>query len=263
MRGRCIIAVAAAVTVAGGCGGSHTSTSHTSLVTTTTPERVTAPARPRPHPVIQHRVLAGQIPDRIPTARHVVALTFDAGADNVGAPRILSVLGRTGATATFFMTGRWAELYPQWARRIAARYPIANHTYDHTDLLRLSLEGVKNEVLGAMAAISRVTGRPPVPLFRFPYGSSDASALGVVNHLGYTAVGWTVDTLGWEGTSMGQSVESVIARAVGHLEPGEIVLMHVGSNGVDHSTLDAHALAAIIAAIRARGYKFVTLPPYL
>ncbi len=268
MRGRCIIAVAAGITAAAGCGGSHTSTSRTSSATTTTPAPVsapapvTAPAPPRPRPVVVHRVLVGQIPDRIPTSHHVVALTFDAGADNVGAPRILSVLARTGATATFFMTGRWAELYPQWARRIAARYPIANHTYDHTDLLRLSLQGVRNEVLGAMAAISRLTGRPPVPLFRFPYGSSNASALGVVNHLGYTAVGWTVDTLGWEGTSMGQSVESVIARAVGHLEPGEIVLMHVGSNGVDHSTLDAHALAAIIAAVRARGYKLVTLPQY-
>ncbi|MBV9004530.1 MAG: polysaccharide deacetylase family protein [Solirubrobacterales bacterium] len=262
MRGRCIVAVAAGVAAAAGCGGSHTSTSHTSSVTTTTPARVTVPARPHPRPVVTHRVLAGQIPDRIPTSRHVVALTFDAGADNVGAPRILSVLARTGATATFFMTGQWAELYPQWARRIAARYPIANHTYDHTDLLRLSLPGVRSEVLGAGAAISRVTGHPTVPLFRFPYGSSDASALDVVNHLGYTAIGWTVDTLGWEGTSMGQSVESVIARAVGHLEPGEIVLMHVGSNGVDHSTLDAHALAEIIAAIRARGYKFVTLPQY-
>jgi peptidoglycan/xylan/chitin deacetylase (PgdA/CDA1 family) len=264
---RGVFAAVVGLVAIAGCGGSHATSSHTTSVTTTTPApapaHATASTPARPHPAVIHRVLAGQIPDRIPTSRHVVALTFDAGADNVGAPMILSVLARTGATATFFMTGKWAELYPQWARRIAVRYPIANHTYDHTDLLSLSLDGVRNEVLGAMTAMKRVTGRPPVPLFRFPYGSSSASALGVVNRLGYTAVGWTVDTLGWEGTSMGQSVESVIERAVGHIEPGEIVLMHVGSNGVDHSTLDAHALAAIIAAVRARGYKLVTLPPYL
>jgi peptidoglycan/xylan/chitin deacetylase (PgdA/CDA1 family) len=160
------------------------------------------------------------------------------------------------------MTGRWADLYPQWARRIAARYPIGDHTFDHRDLLGLSLDAVPGEVLGAATAIERATGRPPVRLFRFPYGSSNVPTLAVVNHLGYTAVGWTVDTLGWEGTSMGQSVASVFSRAIGHLRPGEIILMHVGANPSDHSTLDADALVRIIHAARARGYRFVTLPSY-
>jgi peptidoglycan/xylan/chitin deacetylase (PgdA/CDA1 family) len=117
-------------------------------------------------------------------------------------------------------------------------------------------------VLRAAAAIKRATGRPPLALFRFPYGSSDASTLAIVNRLGDTAVGWTVDTLGWEGTSLGQSVESVTARALTHLRPGEIVLMHVGANPSDHSTLDADALPGIISAIRARGYQFVTVDQY-
>jgi peptidoglycan/xylan/chitin deacetylase (PgdA/CDA1 family) len=115
----------------------------------------------------------------------------------------------------------------------------------------------------ARAAIQRATGLPPVVLFRFPYGSSSASTLRLVNQLGYTAVGWTVDTLGWEGTSMGQSLASVTSRALEHLEPREIILMHVGANPTDHSTLDADALPGIIAAIHARGYRFVTLPVYL
>ena len=204
----------------------------------------------------------GQIPDRLPTKQHIVALTFDAGANDAGAPKILSVLSRKHVRATFFMTGRWAELYPQWARRIVARYPICNHTFDHTNLLQLPLPGVRRELLMAKAAIKRVTGRPPVPLFRFPYGSSNASTLAVVNRLGYTAVGWTVDTLGWEGRSMGQSTNSVFARVMANLQPGEIVLMHVGSSP-DHSTLDADTLARIIHAIRARGYAFVTLNQYL
>lgn len=210
-----------------------------------------------------HPVLVGQIPDRLPTAQHVVALTFDAGADNAGAPKILAALARAHVTATFFMTGRWAELYPQWARRIAARYPIGNHTFNHQDLLGLTLPAVRQEVVMAGAAIRRATGRPPIGLFRFPYGSSSAGTLRLVNGLGYTAVGWTVDTLGWEGTSMGQSLASVTARAIGHLQPGEIILMHVGANPHDHSTLDADALPGIINAIRARGYRFVTLNEYL
>jgi peptidoglycan/xylan/chitin deacetylase (PgdA/CDA1 family) len=220
------------------------------------------PVRVQPRAARAHPVLFGQIPDRLPTKRHVVALTFDAGADNAGAPKILPVLARTGVPATFFMTGRWAELYPRWARRIAARYPIGNHTFDHQDLLRLSLQSVRSELLMAKAAIKHATGRPPTPLFRFPYGSSNASTLAVVNRLGYTAVGWTVDTLGWEGTSLGQSVDSVTSRALTHLQPGEIILMHVGANPDDHSTLDADALPRIIDAIRAHGYGFAALTRY-
>jgi peptidoglycan/xylan/chitin deacetylase (PgdA/CDA1 family) len=223
----------------------------------------TQPTRKPAPPAAAHPILIGRIPDRLPTEEHVVALTFDAGADNAGVPRILSLLARNGVPATFFVTGRWADLYPQWARRIAARYPIGNHTFDHTDLLRLPLQSVHSELLMASAAIEHATGRPPFRLFRFPYGSSNMSTLAVVNQLGYTAVGWTIDTLGWEGTSMGQSASSVFSRAIDHLQPGEIVLMHVGANPTDHSTLDADALEKIITSIRTRGYRFVTVPPYL
>ena len=191
-----------------------------------------------------------------------MALTFDAGADNAGAPKILAALDRTGVAATFFMTGRWAELYPRWARRIAARYPIGNHTFDHQDLLSLTPQGVTRELLMAGDAIRRAIGHRPLALFRFPYGSSSTGTLALVNRLGYTAVGWTVDTLGWEGTSMGQSLASVTSRALGHLQPGEIILMHVGANPHDNSTLDADALPAIIDAIRMRGYRFVALNQY-
>jgi peptidoglycan/xylan/chitin deacetylase (PgdA/CDA1 family) len=55
----------------------------------------------------------------------------------------------------------------------------------------------------------------------------------------------------------------VRSRALAHLEPGEIILMHVGANPHDQSTLDADALAGIIGAIRARGYAFTTVPKYL
>jgi len=45
-----------------------------------------------------------------------------------------------------------------------------------------------------------------------------------------------------------------------NLQPGEIVLMHVGSHPTDHSTLDGDALPAVIAGIKAAGYGFVTIP---
>lgn len=189
----------------------------------------------------------------------MVALTFDAGAGAGGVSKILAVLQRTGVPATFFMTGRFAQLFPALARRIAAGYPIGNHTFDHQGLLTLGPAAVKAEILMARAVIAHVVGHAPIPLFRFPYGSSNPETLRIVNDLGYTAVGWSVDTLGWEGTIGGQSVQSVIDHVLSRLEPGEIVLMHVGANPSDGTTLDADALGTIIDRIRARGYGFVAL----
>jgi peptidoglycan/xylan/chitin deacetylase (PgdA/CDA1 family) len=193
----------------------------------------------------------------------VVALTVDAGAGDTGVPKILATLQDAGVPATFFMTGRWAELFPALARRIAARYPIGNHTFDHQDLLKLSPDSVRAEILMAREAIRHAVGRPPIQLFRFPYGSSNSATLRLVNELGYTAVGWTADTLGWEGTIGGQTVQSVIDHVSSELQPGEIVLMHVGANPTDGTTLDADALRTIIDRIQARGYTFVTLSDLL
>jgi peptidoglycan/xylan/chitin deacetylase (PgdA/CDA1 family) len=196
----------------------------------------------------------------MPTRRRLVALTFDAGANDAGLPKIMATLRRLRVPATFFMTGHFARFYPRWARSVAARYAIGNHTMNHVDLNGLSNAQVRREVVEGQEAIRRVTGRDPAPLFRFPYGSDSARTLRVVNSLGYAAVGWTVDTGGWLGTSGGQSVVGVVARAVRGLRSGEIILMHVGSNPGDRSTLDADGLATAIRRIESRGYTFATLP---
>ena len=227
---------------------------------TGSPPATTGPAAPLARP---RRRYLGRIVDRLATADKVVALTFDAGANNAGVARILRVLEKTHARATFFLTARWAELYPDDARAIAARYPIGNHTIDHPDMTGLTLDTARHQVNGARREIVAVAGRDPRPLFRFPYGAYDADRIDLVNRLGYAAIGWTVDTLGWKGTSGGQSTETVRARILAGLQPGEIVLMHVGSNPTDSSTLDASALRAVIAAIRERGYRLTALPRYI
>ncbi len=198
-----------------------------------------------------------------PTSKKVVALTFDAGANDAGVASILSTLAAQGVPATFFLTGRWAELYPDEARDIASRHPVGNHSYDHPYLTQLSDDAVRTEISKAGTLIEEATGHDCRPLFRFPFGDSDARTIGIANSLGYGGIRWTVDTLGWKGTSGGESVDDVVARVLAGLQPGEIVLMHVGSNPDDGSTLDADALPRIIEALRARGYGFVTLDQYV
>jgi peptidoglycan/xylan/chitin deacetylase (PgdA/CDA1 family) len=194
---------------------------------------------------------------RLATPQRVVALTFDGGGNDVAVTRVLATLRRTHTPATFFLTGRFVRLYPQLARSIGESFVVGNHTVDHADLTRMRDADVRYEVAAAATRIERATGRDTRPLFRFPYGARDARTLAIVRRLGYVSVRWTVDTWGWMGRCC-QSRAGVVRRVLEHLMPGEIVLMHVGA-ARDGATLDTDALPAVIAAVRAHGYRFVTL----
>jgi peptidoglycan/xylan/chitin deacetylase (PgdA/CDA1 family) len=200
---------------------------------------LSVPPRPTPPPGYGpgHRITgrwAGQLPTFIPTARHVVALTFDAGANDAGVPSILRTLLRFHVAATFFLTGHFARSYPALARDIAADgFRIGNHTMTHPYLTHLSDAAVRWQILAAGRAITEVTGENPAPLFRFPYGDQDARTIAIANRLG-----------------------------PGRAAPRRDRLMHAGSSP-DGSTLDAHALPQVISQLRARGYSFVTLDALL
>ena len=201
-------------------------------------------------------VVAGELV-RLQTRRHLVAFTFDGGGNAGGAKRVLAILRRNEVPATFVLTGRFVAAYPAIARAIGRRYVVGNHTIDHADLTRLSSTAVRRDIAGAATEIRRATGRDTHPLFRFPYGARDARTLAICHSLGYVSVRWTVDTWGWMGVTM-QTPAGAVKRVVENLVPGEIVLMHLGS-ARDGSTVDTLALPRIIRAVRARGYRFVTL----
>jgi len=205
--------------------------------------------------------LLGTVWDRLPVKAKRVALTFDAGGNDAGLAAIEQALTDARvAHATFFLTGAWTRAFPDGARSIAAGgFLIGNHTDTHPNLPDLSDRQVLGQVRRGRLTIEQTTGASPVPWFRFPYGAYDARTLGLVNGRGWVAIGWTIDTLGWKGTSGGQSVESVVDRALVGVRRGAIVMMHVGSNPDDQSTLDADALPAVINGLRAAGYRFCTV----
>ncbi|MDQ2969430.1 MAG: polysaccharide deacetylase family protein [Actinomycetota bacterium] len=201
-------------------------------------------------------IVAGELV-RLQTRQHVVALTFDGGGNADGAKAVLAVLRQERVTGTFFLSGHFLKAYPTLARAIGRRYPVGNHTINHLDLRRLSTRSAEGEITGAESLIKAATGRDPQPYFRFPYGARDGRTLSIVHRLGYASVRWTVDTWGWMGAPS-QSVAGAAHRVTDHLVPGEIVMMHLGSSR-DRRTIDADALPRVIRAVRARGYRFVTL----
>ena len=199
----------------------------------------------------------------IPGAGRVVALTFDAGANAAGLPKILSTLSAKGVAGTFFLTGNWVEANPGGVGQIvSAGHRVGNHSMTHPGFNALNGTQITQQVRGAEQVIL-AAGANSQPLFRFPFGERDARTIAAVNDLGYVAVRWTVDTLGWKGTSGGVNAQIVADRTLAALQPGEIVLMHIGSNPDDGTTLDADALPQIIDRISAEGYGFVSLDALL
>ena len=223
-----------------------------------------SPSAPVPSTSALLQVWAGQDIEAFDTPRKVVALTFDGGASGEAVESILATLETYRVPATFFVTGAFARAYPGSVTAMAAAgHPVGNHSDTHPYFTQTTNEEIRAELAAAERSISALTGATTTPLFRFPYGDLTDLDIRVVNAAGYIPVRWTVDTLGWKGTSAGITTSVVRQRVLDRLRPGQIVLMHVGAHPEDNSTLDADALPGIIEDLRARGYGFTTLPDLL
>ena len=196
---------------------------------------------------------------RLPTSRRVVALTFDGGAGAQGAASVIAALERAHVPATFFLTGQFVRSFPQVVTTLRDDgFAVGNHTMTHPHLTTLASSAVIAEITAGQQRVQSATGVDPRPLLRFPYGEYDARTLRLVHDQGYGAVGWTVDSRGWQGRAAG-TVDALVERVRTSLRPGAIVLMHLGANPDDGTTFDADALPRVISTIQAAGYTFMDL----
>ncbi|MEO5719698.1 MAG: polysaccharide deacetylase family protein, partial [Chthoniobacterales bacterium] len=74
----------------------------------------------------------GPVVTRFETREREVWLTIDDGPDPIHTPRLLEILQRFDARATFFVIGERAARFPNELNAIrAAGHEIANHTFSH------------------------------------------------------------------------------------------------------------------------------------
>ena len=70
----------------------------------------------------------GQVYSKAKTRDKVIALSFDDGPNEPYTSEILDILDSYGIKATFFVTGKNAELYPETVKRMVAEgQVIGNH----------------------------------------------------------------------------------------------------------------------------------------
>lgn len=184
-----------------------------------------------------------------------IALTFDAGAATGGTVSILRTLKSRDLCCTFFLTGKWVERNRGLTRRIAeGGHEIANHTYSHKDLTKLSDEEITEELARAESLIKEAAGVSSKPYFRPPFGARNRHVLEVAAREGYSCVYWTVDS--WDAFREDFTAEQIARRVLSRAQDGCIVLMHCGS------TETALALPRIIDELGER-HDLVTISELL
>lgn len=181
-----------------------------------------------------------------------IALTFDDGPHPKKTDKILDILEKYGIKATFFVIGKNAELYPQPLIRASKEgHEIANHTYSHCKISRMSYLNLKKEIMKCESIIySKCDVKSQ--LFRPPEGNLSSDVKKCTFELGYKSVLWTVDTLDWKGTNYDKIVNNVIKNT----SYGDIILMH---DYTSYTNDGIYALEKFIPKLQEMGYEFVTI----
>lgn len=191
-----------------------------------------------------------------------VALTIDDCSSEAAVSALLGILRAQHVNATFFCIGKVIAADPGfWARWATAGYPMANHTYEHTNLNLKSYTTIVAELKKANAVVSRIIGRPLLPVVRPMGGNYDATVLAAAAGAGEKLVlNWDVSVCDTSAVYGGGKVPSATARYLNDLIKngerggnGAVILMH--ANG----PYTQQALPSIIAYYKAHGFKFETI----
>lgn len=183
-----------------------------------------------------------------------IALTFDDGPNATLTPRLLDLLAAHRMKATFFVVGQNAAEYPDILRRaVREGHEIANHSWSHPNLGKMSDDAVRREVQKTDDAIFAAIGKRST-LLRPPYGSITArQKRWLHDDLGYRIIIWDVDPLDWKRP--GPSV--VCSRILKETRAGSIVLAH----DIHPPTLEA--MPATFDQLDRKGFKSVTVTELL
>jgi peptidoglycan/xylan/chitin deacetylase (PgdA/CDA1 family) len=193
-------------------------------------------------------------------AGHVVALTYDDGPTRGVTDRVLDVLEREHVPATFFVVGRAARREPALLRRMRADGDeIENHSDSHAHLNAIfSAHALDAELENAGDAIVAVTGTRAHWL-RPPFGARNAAVLDAARRHGMRVALWSAML---DETSPDAAPDALAEKLLAQVGDGAIVVLHDGDQGRGDAGARAYEAALtprVIAALRARGYRFVTL----
>ena len=189
-------------------------------------------------------------PAEIPAESRYLALTFDDGPRPGTTDRLLDGLKQRGASATFFLVGEQAALYPDLVRRIRDEgHQVGNHTLGHVRLEGEDPSALMREIEGNESLLKTILGGEGYWL-RPPYG---LIAPEIAARVQVPMVKWSVDPRDWES----RDAEKITSAVKPNVKDGSIILLHdIYGPSVD-------AALRLVDLLQEEGYLFVTVEELL
>ena len=186
-----------------------------------------------------------------PAADAALYLTFDDGPQERHTARLLDVLARNEAKASFFLLGEQIEKFPEIARRAAAEgHLLGNHSYDHPRFTRIPRITQYSQIERTEQLLSAIDGKRE-HYFRPPSGRFPLSLLAHFAVRRSRMAYWSYDSLDYQ-----RKPASVLIETMRRDPPraGDIVLMH------DDSEATLEALEVLLPEWRQAGFALRCLP---
>lgn len=183
---------------------------------------------------------------QIDRSRPVIALTFDDGPKKGTTEKILDILEKYDARATFFVVGRMAEKNPKILKRAYDMgCQIGNHSYSHPILTKLKLEEAKAEINKTSNIVFEATGSYTY-IGRPPYGALNHE---IKQASRFEWFNWSIDTFDWKT----RNADDIYNNIINNAQDGDVILMH----DLYNSTVDAVGRA--VTKLAEKGFQFVTM----
>ena len=178
--------------------------------------------------------------------KKLIAFTFDDGPSYFGTNKLLANLDKYNARVTFFVLGSRVENYKDTlTKAYKMGNTIGNHTYSHSNLLKLDNYSVMDEIKKTNETIKNITGSEAIYL-RPPYGNINSDIKNISNM--YTIL-WDLDTEDWKNKDKDRIADYIVSNA----HDGAIVLLH----DLYETSVDGALLA--MERLEKEGYAFVTI----
>lgn len=198
----------------------------------------------------------------IQTKKKIVAITFDDGPHPILTPKILDLLNKYHAKATFFVAGNKVEQFPKIIKRAYREgHEIGNHTYDHIYGQRITAGKLQSELKRTDAIIKKNIGIVPY-LYRPVGGFCNEIIMDIAkdNHKTIILWSWNLDVRDWQSPPP----YYISSRIIQGIQPGNIVLLHdwIGTEQRESSST-VEALESILQYLNKNGYTCVTVSDLL
>jgi peptidoglycan/xylan/chitin deacetylase (PgdA/CDA1 family) len=184
------------------------------------------------------------------TVNKEIALTFDDGPHPIFTLRVLSLLKKYNAKATFFCIGEKIEKYPEIVNQIINEgHLVGNHSYSHANNFGFfTTKKIIKDIEKSQEILKNITKKEN-KLFRPPFGVTNPNTARAVKELNLQTFGWSIRSY----DTIAKKSKKVIQKINSKLKNGSIVLLH------DTSNLSCIVLEQLLQTLDENKMKSVTL----